>query len=135
MEKNTMRNKLIIAGLLVLGMACSAGRKVTYEFPASMSEPVKAEYIAQFNKGHILYGINCGKCHNETVRRREVIPDFTAEQLAGYEIRIGNPQHLESLSESSMTEDELVLIMTFLRYKKKCGVAMDSARVHARLEP
>jgi hypothetical protein len=128
-----MKNRWIIAGLLLVAVACSVSKKVTYDFPATMSEPVKAEYITQFNKGHILYGINCSGCHNETVRGRQVIPDFTAEQLAGYEMRIGNAQHLENLTEDKMTEDELVLIMTFLRYKKKCGVAMDSAKVHARL--
>jgi hypothetical protein len=107
-------------------LACGPSRKVTYEFPATMSGQVREGYIAQFNKGRVLFELNCAKCHNRTVRGREIIPDFTSEQLSGYEMRIGNEQHMENLPESRVTEDELVLVLTFLRYKKKIGYGIDS---------
>lgn len=122
--------KIITLLLLILAFGCAPRNKVRYEFPETMSEDVKAGYIAQFNKGKILYDINCAKCHNVTVRGKEYVPDFTAEQLAGYEIRIGNPEHIENLPDTKVTEDEIVLILTFLRYKKKNGIReeLDTAR-------
>jgi hypothetical protein len=117
---------LAISAAMILAVACGVSKKVTYDFPSTMSEQVKEGYIEQFNKGKILYGINCAKCHNVKVKGREVIPDFTYKQLSGYEMRVGNAQHMENLPESKVAEDEIVSILTFLRYKKKIGIGIDS---------
>jgi mono/diheme cytochrome c family protein len=119
--------------LLLIVLGCVPRNKVRYQFPETMSEDVKAGYLAQFNKGKVLYEINCAKCHNVTVRGKEYVPDFTPGQLAGYEMRIGNPQHIENLPETKVSEDEIVLILTFLRYKKPNGVteSLDTSR-HAQ---
>jgi len=114
-----IKYKLIISVGLICIAACSAKKKVLYEFPESMSDAVKSEYITQFNKGKILYELNCAKCHTTKKRGKEIIPDFNPDQLANYELRFANSQHEENLTESKMTEDELVLVITFLRYKKK----------------
>jgi hypothetical protein len=83
------------------------------------SETVKAGFMQQCDKGQILYEINCGGCHTKTVRGKKVIPDFSPEQLKGYELRLTNSQHENKLTDESMTAEELGLIMTFLNYKKK----------------
>lgn len=116
-----MKNKIaiILIVLLFLLVECTTQKKVLYEFPITMGEDIKAEYIKQFDKGKILYDINCSKCHNTKVRRKVVIPDFTPEQLVNYEMRIANPEHIENIPEMKVAEDELAIIMTFLRYKKK----------------
>lgn len=92
---------------------------VTYEFPKEMIESVKAEYIKMCDKGKILYDLNCAKCHNKTVNKQVIIPDFTPEALRGYEIRVLNADHEKDMPDELVTAEELVLISTFLTYKKK----------------
>jgi hypothetical protein len=99
--------------------ACSTSKNVAYELPAEMSESVKIEYAKQCEKGKILYDINCAKCHNKKVKGKVVIPDFTHDQLLGYELRAANPKHIANIEEDKVTAEELGLIMTFLTYKKK----------------
>lgn len=117
--------KCIIVSLIVylagcsIAQECNAQKKVPYEFPDAMSEAVRTEYIKLADKGQVLYDINCGKCHNVEVKRKLVIPDFTREQLIGYELRVSNPKHESEIPETTVTAEELGLIMTFLNYKKK----------------
>ena len=93
----------------------------TYNFPPQMTEEVKKSYIILFEKGRVLYQVNCAKCHNTKVDGVEVMPEFTKEHLARYELRMQNPQHEESLSETRVTAVELQQIMIFLTYYKKAG--------------
>lgn len=100
----------------------------THEFPSQMSEEVKKSYIKLFEKGRILYQINCAKCHNTKVKGVEVMPEFTKEHLAQYELRIQNPKHEEELSETRVNAEELQQIMIFLTYYKKAGPVSTSKR-------
>lgn len=109
---------IAISALLILTM-CTAKRKVAYELPDAMLPHVKVQYAQQCEKGQILYDLNCAKCHSTKVKGKLIIPDFKEEQLKGYELRITNARHESSLPDSLVTEEELGLIMTFLRYKKK----------------
>lgn len=120
-EPIKMKNKqikiLMIATLVSLAVvACHAPQTVMYAFPASMGDEVKQEYIKQFDKGKILYDLTCAKCHTTIVKKKEVIRDFTEEQLVNYELRIQNQDHIANIS--TISEEELALILTFLRYKK-----------------
>lgn len=103
-------------GLLV---HCQSSKKVMYEFPLAMSPPIKVEYIKLFDKGKILFDINCARCHNAKTRRKEIYPDFSSEELSGYNLRVLNPLHINELTEQTLTEEELAIIKTFLAYKKK----------------
>jgi mono/diheme cytochrome c family protein len=71
------------------------------------------------DKGYNLYVLNCAACHNDTVKGKAVIPDFTYQQLENYEIRFLNEQHIIQLDERKLSQEELSFILTFLRYKKK----------------
>jgi len=93
--------------------------KVGYSFPPEMAAPVKAEYVKMWEKGQVLYELNCAKCHNKTIKGQVVIPDFTPEQLKGYEIRVLNKEHEEDMPDEKVTAEELILISTFLSYKTK----------------
>ncbi len=95
-----------------------------YEFPAAMSERVRTEFKKQCDKGAALYAATCAGCHNKKVKGRIVIPDFSPEQIKGYEMRVMNRQHEEALPDDMITPEELGLISTFLTYKKKSGVAV-----------
>ncbi|MES2774676.1 MAG: hypothetical protein V4722_10850 [Bacteroidota bacterium] len=106
--------------LVLFFTSLSQGKPVPdYEFPEAMPEDVRKEYLKEFNKGKILYQINCGKCHNKTVKGKLVAPDFTPEQVANYEIRLANPKHQASLIEDKLLPEELGQITIFFTYKKK----------------
>lgn len=113
-----------IAVFLLLLSACSMHKKAAYEFPDAMKPDVQVEFAKVCEKGMILYNINCAKCHNLTVKGKEVIPDFSADQIKGYEIRVTNREHEESLPETNVSPEELGQIATFLSYKKKSGHPM-----------
>lgn len=108
---------LLFASLAML--ACSSMKEVSYEFPAEMLPHVKVGYTEQCEKGKKLYMMNCAGCHNYKKGRRELVPDFRPEQLRGYELRIANAKHEQNMPDSLVSEEELGIIMTFLRYKKK----------------
>jgi hypothetical protein len=116
-----MQFKLLsVAAALILLSACAVSKAtVEYEFPNEMVEPVRTEFLKICEKGKILYDINCAQCHNIKKGRKEIIPDFTPDQLKGYEIRISNAQHEENMPDEKVTAEELGLISTFLLYKKK----------------
>jgi hypothetical protein len=113
------RSGIVLGALLFFIGACSISRKPAYEFPAAMPGYVKSAYTEQCDKGKILYDINCGGCHNKMVKGKAVIPDFSAEELEVYRIRVTNAQHEDKLSETHVSPEELALILTFLTYKRK----------------
>lgn len=53
-----------IAMMLVLEQ-CAMNKKVQYDFPAAMSDYVRADFTKQCDKGRVLYSLNCAKCHNK----------------------------------------------------------------------
>ena len=97
-------------------------KKSELEFPSMMKEEVKAEFRRQCEKGEVLYALTCAKCHNVEVKRKMVIPDFTVDKLLGYDIRMENKEHSNSLTGAEVTTEELGYIISFLTYKKKIGV-------------
>lgn len=90
-----------------------------YQLPATMPSHVKTEYAKMCDKGKILYQINCGGCHTKKVDGKNVIPDFSIQQINDYELRVLNPKHESDIPETTVTPEELSLIMTFLTYKIK----------------
>ena len=52
-------------------------------------------------------------------KKEKIVPDFTAEQMEAYKVRISNPKHESEIPETTVTAEELSLIMTFITYKKK----------------
>ncbi len=92
--------------------------KEKFIFPKEMLPHVQKDYLSMCKKGEILYKVNCAKCHN-TGRRKTEIPEFNNDQLIGYTLRTTNREHENSIQDSVVTEEELVLIMHFLNYRKK----------------
>lgn len=108
--------------LITLLMAC-VHRQVAYQLPDAMREEVKAEYTQICEKGYRLYQVNCGGCHNIGKGRHVKIPDFTPEQIKGYEIRVMNKAHEGSMPDSLVSAEELIWISTFLMYKTPSGIS------------
>ncbi len=118
----------VIAGTLtviLLLSACAMQQKLAepaYAFPDAMAPTVRAEFAKACDKGKVLYQINCAKCHNVKKGKQELIPDFSPDQIKGYEIRVSNAQHEKNMPDELVTAEELALIATFLQYKGRSGV-------------
>lgn len=108
-----------VVALMGVAASCMTQKKAKVEpvFPAEMNESVKVGYLEMWKKGQILYDINCSRCHNRVEKRKVIIPEFTDEQLASYEIRITDPNHEMFVSETKVTPEELNLITIFLQYR------------------
>jgi hypothetical protein len=104
-------------------ICCTSKREVTYVFPEAMLPNVKVAYKEQCDKGKVLFDLNCASCHVKVSGRKKVMPDFKEEQLKGYELRVANAQHANSLPDERVTEEELGLIMVFLKYKRPTNTA------------
>lgn len=105
----------------VLIISCAAS-KVQYQLPDAMLPHVKVEYALRCEKGERLYAINCARCHDLKKGNKTLTPDFTENQLQGYSIRVANALHETNMPDTLVSEEELVLISTFLSYKKKSGI-------------
>lgn len=118
-EMKLLKQALLIAVIAFTHLPCAAQKKIAYEFPKEMLPEVKQEFIKQCDKGRILYDMNCAKCHSTFVKKKEIIPDFSPDQLKGYELRVSNAQHEADMPDTKVTAEELGEIMIFLTYKKK----------------
>ncbi len=99
-------------------MACVSQPKLQYyPFPDDIAAEAKTQNLAQIEKGRILYGINCAKCHNKKINGKIIIPDFTVQQLDAYTIRIKNQSHVSVLPEDQVSLEELEDIQYFFSYK------------------
>lgn len=110
---------ILITALIISFMHCATPQKVQFELPVEMAEAIKADYTKQCEKGQILYNLNCAGCHNKKIKGKTVIPDFSSEQLVGYALRVTNARHEASITEETVSTEDLGLIMTFLTYKRK----------------
>jgi hypothetical protein len=107
--------------LLPVVIAQKAPKKAVYthDFPPKMTDEVRKAYIELFDKGKVLYEINCSKCHDSVSNGVLCMPIYTKEHLASYNLRLNSPEHEEALSESRVNAEELQNIMIFLTYYKR----------------
>ena len=119
MKKTSFFISIVTAGIFLIN--CTSTNKISYNYPDDIitDDTAKKKFVKQFNEGKVLYKINCAKCHSTTAHEKEIIPDFSLEQLENYEIRIQNPKHEEDLRETNITLDELDNVVLFLKYKKR----------------
>lgn len=114
-----LKLSMLSISVCALVISCAVQKNIEPEFPDAMLPHVKAEYAIRYDKGQILYNMNCARCHTTKQGRKLIVPDFKADQLKGYELRISNAQHQSNMPDTLVTEEELGIIMTFLTYKKK----------------
>ncbi len=111
-----MKLFLSIALVVMVVVGCQQPQIVTYNL--TENHPL----IPQCERGKGLFNIYCASCHN-TGKNKEVIPDFNSSQLSSYVIRLSNTKHDGTLTEEKIPDEELDLIITFLRFKKANPVA------------
>ncbi len=116
-----MKPFYFFSGITLLFMACISSKKAALEFPDAMLPEVQADYRKTCERGYALYKLSCAKCHSSKKLGREIIPDFSDEQLQGYALRIANKQHENNLPDSLISEIDFGDIMLFLKYKKRSG--------------
>ncbi len=111
--------------LMPVVIAQKAPKKAVYthDLPPNMTPEIKKAYVDLFDKGKVLYEINCSKCHDSVSNGVLCMPAFTKEHLASYNLRIQSPEHEESLSETRVNAEELQNIMIFLTYYKRIDQA------------
>ena len=56
---------LIFLSISIISVSCLQSKKMTYEFPTTMTENVRKEYLRQCEKGAIFFDISCAKCHTK----------------------------------------------------------------------
>lgn len=97
------------------------GAKVlyTHNFPPAITGDVRDQFIKLYEKGRVLYQINCAKCHNTTENGVERMPEFTKADLAKYELRVMNAEHESELAQTKVRAEELYQITLFLTYSIK----------------
>jgi hypothetical protein len=116
---------LVVLSILIIVLPAFAGdkkkkaEKIAYEFPVTMTAPVREQFIKECDKGQALYNLSCAPCHNRTENGKTIIPEWTQAQLVGYELRVLNSKHETGIPEEQVSAEELGYIMTFLSYKKK----------------
>lgn len=112
--------------LLIYGLvACSNnGRKVANRkspsppepfIPAGLEASARNEFKKQYVQGYELYLMHCAKCHGPS--HSKSTPDvFTDTQLLNYNLR-NSDTHMAVFQRATITDGELSLVMTYLRYR------------------
>lgn len=118
--KRTIATLVLLFAVIFSALTQQAPRVTyTHNFPDEIQGEAKELFIKRFEKGRILYQINCAKCHSTKKDGEELLPVFTREALSNYELRIMNPDHSEEMSETRVNVTELYDISLFLTYNKK----------------
>ena len=96
--------------------ATKAENLPAFNYPYGLDSNAKPEFKAQYTRGFLLYKEHCANCHgpNDTKPHADT---FNDAQLLNYNLRISS-EHMAVFRRSSVTEEELNMIMTFLRYRK-----------------
>lgn len=115
---------LLLFFALLSGSCATRKKKTAFDYPATMSDEVRADFVKRWEKGKILYQINCSMCHDSLVHGRAVTPDFAQTKIENYSLRIANPKHQKSIPDTRVDPEQLEMIKTYLTFKKKNGLGI-----------
>lgn len=115
-----MKLVFMIRGLLIciLFLDCGSSKKVEYDIPAHYTAQARENAIAWFEKGKILYKIDCASCHGIYRKGKDSVPNFTKTQIDNYNAMYikGDPKN-HSVA-ANLSPEQLSYILTFLRLRK-----------------
>src|SRR5436190_17290128 len=98
---------------------CSAKKKVEYDIPSHYGKEARENAIDWFEKGKILYKIDCAGCHGIYKKGKDSIPNFTKTQIDNYHATalIGLDQNNHAVAKK-MSSEQIDYVITFLRLRK-----------------
>jgi hypothetical protein len=102
----------------LLFQACASKKKVEYDIPSHYTEQARENAIDWFEKGKILYKVDCAGCHGIYKKGKDSVPNFTKTQIDNYNAMYikGDPKN-HSVA-SNLSPEQLYYILTFLRLRK-----------------
>ena len=99
-------------------MQCAVEKKMQYNIPNYVPEERKAEFLANLEKGRLLFKMNCSECHGIFGKGKDSIPNFSNQDLADYTVAFkANDQNNHAVVKKLLPE-EMSMILTFLQYRK-----------------
>jgi hypothetical protein len=119
-KNNIMRYVVLISWVSFcwIFMECTSSKKVEYDIPPHYTEQARENAIAWFEKGKILYKVDCAVCHGIYQKGKDSVPNFTKTQIDNYNAMYikGDPKN-HSVA-SNLSPEQLYYILTFLRLRK-----------------
>ena len=114
-KKENMKN--IMIGFFIIGciVACSTQQKVVMQDqPEGLTDAQKKIVLDNRELGIKMYKQNCAKCHGIFGKGKDSIPNFSKEQMDGYQkdFMLGDPKN--HAVAAKLTEVELDAILSFI---------------------
>jgi hypothetical protein len=93
-------------------------QKVEYDIPSHYGQQARENAIDWFEKGKILYKVDCAGCHGIYKKGKDSVPNFTKTQIDNYNAMYikGDPRNHSVASK--LSPEQLYYILTFLRLRK-----------------
>ena len=114
---NNLYMKKILITSIILGcvIACSTQQKfVMQDLPEGLTEEQKKTVLDNRELGMKMYKQNCAKCHGIFGKGKDSIPNFSKEQMDGYQkdFMAGDPKN--HAVAAKLTDAELDAILRFI---------------------
>ncbi len=110
-----MKKVLITSIILGCVIACSTQQKVVlHDLPKGLTEEQKKIVLDNRELGIKMYKQNCAKCHGIFGKGKDSIPNFSKEQMDGYQkdFMAGDPKN--HAVAAKLTDVELDAILRFI---------------------
>ena len=110
-----MKKILLVFGFIVLVVACSTQQKVVMQdLPEGLTAEQKKIVLDNRELGIKLFKQHCASCHGVFNKGKDSIPNFSREQMDGYQkdFLMGDPKN--HAVAAKLTDVELDAILRFL---------------------
>ncbi len=97
---------------------CATNKKTEYDIPSHYGKEARESAIQWFEKGKILYKINCAGCHGIYKKGRDSVPNFTKIQIDNYNAMFIKGDKKNHSVAARLDPQQLYYILTFLRLRR-----------------
>ena len=104
--------------LSLLLFYCKPQKEVEYDIPSHYTPQARENAIDWFEKGKVLYRMNCAKCHGIYDRGKDSVPNFTKTQIDNYNAMYIKGDTSNHAVAVKMSSEQLYYVLTFLRLRK-----------------
>jgi len=114
-KKENMKKIMICFFIIGCIVACSTQQKVVMQdLPEGLTDAQKKIVLDNRELGIKMYKQNCAKCHGIFGKGKDSIPNFSKEQMDGYQkdFMLGDPKN--HAVAAKLTEVELDAILRFI---------------------